>query len=238
MRGRKYEACSWPESGSAPAAQDTDGARLRFVRWDATRGPRRGTVCLLGGRGEFVEKYFEVVADLRRRGACRDHGLARRAVRPRARQSPQGHVGSFEYDRSLHEGDRAARLSAAVSRARPSMGANVLCATRPPRLVVRAHDPVLARSRSPARRLPASAGARHAEIGCLLGLGRSYIRGGLIASSSRTPTAIADVRPRALVPQQGRARHQSALGLGSPRSAGFARLIAPWACVVRRLWRL
>ncbi len=30
--------------------------------------PRRGTVCLFGGRAEFIEKYFEVIADLRRRG--------------------------------------------------------------------------------------------------------------------------------------------------------------------------
>jgi len=42
--------------------------KLRFARWQATRGPERGTVCLFQGRGEFIEKYFEVVADLRRRG--------------------------------------------------------------------------------------------------------------------------------------------------------------------------
>jgi hypothetical protein len=42
--------------------------RLRFARWEATRPPRRGTVCVFHGRGEFIEKYFEVVADLRRRG--------------------------------------------------------------------------------------------------------------------------------------------------------------------------
>lgn len=45
-----------------------DGRHLRFARWDATRGPRRGTVCVFSGRGEYIEKYFEVVADLRRRG--------------------------------------------------------------------------------------------------------------------------------------------------------------------------
>src|SRR5205823_6262292 len=45
-----------------------NGMRLRFARWEATRGPRRGTVCMFHGRGEFIEKYFEVVADLRRRG--------------------------------------------------------------------------------------------------------------------------------------------------------------------------
>ena len=38
-----------------------DGTELRFARWDATRSPRRGTVCLFGGRTEFIEKYFEVI---------------------------------------------------------------------------------------------------------------------------------------------------------------------------------
>ena len=45
-----------------------DGAPLRFGLWDASRMPRRGTVCLFGGRGEFIEKYFETIADLQRRG--------------------------------------------------------------------------------------------------------------------------------------------------------------------------
>jgi lysophospholipase len=45
-----------------------DGKPMRYAVWSASRGPRRGTVCLFGGRTEFIEKYFEVVADLRRRG--------------------------------------------------------------------------------------------------------------------------------------------------------------------------
>lgn len=45
-----------------------DGAPMRYAVWQASRGPSRGTVCLFGGRTEFIEKYFEVVADLRRRG--------------------------------------------------------------------------------------------------------------------------------------------------------------------------
>ena len=45
-----------------------DGVELRFARWEANQSPRQGTVCLFGGRTEFVEKYFEAVADLRRRG--------------------------------------------------------------------------------------------------------------------------------------------------------------------------
>jgi lysophospholipase len=45
-----------------------DGLRLRYALWEANLSPRMGTVCLFGGRTEFIEKYFEVVADLRRRG--------------------------------------------------------------------------------------------------------------------------------------------------------------------------
>lgn len=81
-----------------------DGVRLRYARWAATRGPRRGTVCLFGGRGEFIEKYFEVIADLRRRGFAvatmdwRGQGGSERLLRnPR-----KGHVTSFrDYERDL-----------------------------------------------------------------------------------------------------------------------------------------
>ena len=45
-----------------------DGNPLRFARFEATRGPRRGTIVLVSGFTEFIEKYFEIIADLRRRG--------------------------------------------------------------------------------------------------------------------------------------------------------------------------
>ena len=74
-----------------------DGVFLRFARWDATRGPRRGTACVFPGRGEPIEKYFESIADLRRRGfavAIHDWrgqgGSARPLANPR-----KGHVASF-----------------------------------------------------------------------------------------------------------------------------------------------
>ena len=81
-----------------------DGTVLRFARWDATRGPRRGTACVFPGRGEFIEKYFEVIADLRRRGYAvaihdwRGQGASGRALADRRK----GHVRSFtEYDSDL-----------------------------------------------------------------------------------------------------------------------------------------
>ena len=55
-------------SGAITGMFRSDKLRLRFARWEPTRGPVRGTVCLFQGRGEFIEKYFEVIADLRRRG--------------------------------------------------------------------------------------------------------------------------------------------------------------------------
>jgi len=47
----------------------SDGVRLRFARWPAEGGGTgKGTVAIFGGRAEFIEKYFEVVRELRSRG--------------------------------------------------------------------------------------------------------------------------------------------------------------------------
>ena len=70
---------------------------LRFARWDATRGPRRGTACVFPGRGEAIEKYFETIADLRRRGFAvaildwRGQGGSERLLD----DAGKGHVASF-----------------------------------------------------------------------------------------------------------------------------------------------
>jgi lysophospholipase len=93
-----------PSGGTVGAFKGYDGAELRYARWDATRMPRRGTVCLFGGRAEFIEKYFEVIADLRRRGFAvatmdwRGQGGSQRMLsNPR-----KGYVrGFWEYDRDL-----------------------------------------------------------------------------------------------------------------------------------------
>lgn len=93
-----------PAGATVGTLRADDGVTLRFARWDATRGPRRGTMCLLPGRGEFIEKYFEVVADLRRRGYAvamldwRGQGGSERLLaNPR-----KGHVRSFaDYERDL-----------------------------------------------------------------------------------------------------------------------------------------
>ena len=76
---------------------------MRYARWSAPAG-RKGTVVLLQGRAEFIEKYFETVADLRTRGFAvatldwRGQGLSDRALPDRLK----GYVRSFsDYDLDL-----------------------------------------------------------------------------------------------------------------------------------------
>ena len=73
-----------------------DGVQIRFAHWPAT-GVRRGTICVFPGRAEMIEKYFELVTELRNRGfavAAMDWrgqgGSARMVADPR-----KGYVGDF-----------------------------------------------------------------------------------------------------------------------------------------------
>ena len=75
------------------------GARLRHARWNVpgTAAPK-GSVVILTGRGEFIEKYAtEIVGELLARGYCvfaldwRGQGLSDRALADRNK----GHVDSF-----------------------------------------------------------------------------------------------------------------------------------------------
>jgi len=80
------------------------GLRLRFASWQSVRRERRGTVCIFPGRAEFIEKYFEVVGELRRRGFAvavldwRGQGGSSRLTR----NSLKGHINDFaEYEEDL-----------------------------------------------------------------------------------------------------------------------------------------
>ena len=92
-----------PEDVVTGMLKTPDGRSLRFARFIPPRG-RRGTVCLFQGRTEFIEKYFEIVRDLRSRGFAvatldwRGQGLSDRAL-----SDPlKGHVGNFsEFDTDL-----------------------------------------------------------------------------------------------------------------------------------------
>jgi lysophospholipase len=92
-----------PDNYVTGTLKTPDGVALRFARWAPPAG-RRGTVCIFQGRGEWIEKYFETVRELRARGFAvaaldwRGQGLSDRALRDRHK----GHVGDFsEYDIDL-----------------------------------------------------------------------------------------------------------------------------------------
>jgi lysophospholipase len=92
-----------PEGATVGTVKTSDGAVLRFARFEPPAG-RKGTLCVFPGRAEFIEKYFEVVRDARARGFAvaildwRGQGLSERAL-PNARK---GHVLDFSaYDRDL-----------------------------------------------------------------------------------------------------------------------------------------
>src|SRR3954449_3007474 len=87
-----------PRRPNVMAVETEDGVTLRAVRWRPTTRRDRGTVCILQGRAEFIEKYFETVTELRRRGFAvvafdwRGQGLSGRALAERAK----GYVRNFD----------------------------------------------------------------------------------------------------------------------------------------------
>lgn len=164
-----------------------DDTKLRFAYWEPTRGGSRGTVCVFPGRGEYIEKYFEVVADLRRRGFWvtvmdwrGQGGSERKLANPR-----KGHVMGFtEYDRDL-----AIFMEAMVKPLCPppyialghSMAGNILLRGAQnednvfSRMVlvspmIAIHDAQLRNSRALVR--------LYSEIACLTGLSTAYVKGG------------------------------------------------------------
>jgi lysophospholipase len=78
-----------------------DGLVLRVARWTPVGRTPIGTVCILQGRAEFIEKYFEVAAELLERGFAvvafdwRGQGQSGRQVR----NAYKGHVRSFAHYR-------------------------------------------------------------------------------------------------------------------------------------------
>jgi len=93
-----------PTGGAVGSVTTADGVTLRFASWPAEGNRTHGTVAVLPGRGEAIEKYFETIGDLRRRGFAvaaldwRGQGGSER----RLRNPAKAHVDSFaEYDRDL-----------------------------------------------------------------------------------------------------------------------------------------
>jgi lysophospholipase len=231
-----------PSGATVGALRGYDGAELRYARWDATRMPRRGTVCLFGGRAEFIEKYFEVVADLRRRGfavATMDWrgqgGSQRMLANPR-----KGHVrGFWEYDRDLIRFMKDIVLPDCpppfIGLAH-SMGGNILLrnATMPglwfERIVLVA--PMISINESILGPRPWHARA-YAELSSLLGMSTAYVVGGSDRLESSYPfednmltcdrerwlrtKAVLDIAPD--------------LGLGSPTIGWLRSALRSCACI-------
>lgn len=57
-----------PENAFVGGITAADGRKLRYARFTATSRPLKGTIILLQGRNECVEKYFETIRDLAGRG--------------------------------------------------------------------------------------------------------------------------------------------------------------------------
>lgn len=164
-----------------------DGLLLRCALWQPTRGPARGTVCIVPGRGEFIEKYFEVIADLRRRGYAvamhdlRGQGGSERMLSNRRK----GYVQAFtEYDRDL-----ALFMAEVVRPELPppyvalghSLGGHILLRNAQDedspfeRMIlvspmIAIHERMLGAPRRLVR--------LYAETACLLGMATTYVRGG------------------------------------------------------------
>ncbi len=94
-------------SGAVPGTITAyDGTEFRYARWGPPARGRKGTVCLFGGRTEFIEKYFETISDLRQRGFAvatmdwRGQGGSSRALRNKFK----GHVEDFaQYNTDLEQ---------------------------------------------------------------------------------------------------------------------------------------
>jgi lysophospholipase len=93
-----------PDGAVVGSLKTSDGVRLRAAHWRPMARRPLGTICLFQGRTETIEKYFEVIGDLRMRGFAvatldwRGQGGSER----RLRDPSKGHVDTFnEYDRDL-----------------------------------------------------------------------------------------------------------------------------------------
>ncbi len=87
-----------PEGARVATFKTSDGIELRYALFAKGPGAPRGTICLVHGRTEFIEKYFETIADFQSRGFAvatfdwRGQGGSQRLIGNRR----LGHVGSFD----------------------------------------------------------------------------------------------------------------------------------------------
>ena len=226
-----------PDGAVAGALATRDGVKVRFARWSAAAN-RKGTVCVFQGRSEFIEKYFEVVSDLRSRGFAvaaldwRGQGLSDRALAdPR-----KGHVRRFsDYDLDVEAFMREVVLPDCppphFALAHSLGGAILIRAVHRgrrwfERMVFSA--PMLALTGRAARATP----RRTIRLSRLLGMGQSYVPGGGATAVPSLPFA-----GNVLTSDPGRYARTAkiveaapGLGLGSPTvawlDAAYAQMAA------------
>ena len=218
-----------PEGAELHVLRTADALSLRVAMWRGTGAA--GTVLVLPGRSEFIEKYFEVVADLLRRGFAvvvldwRGQGGSQRELAdPR-----KGHVDDFRlYLRDL---DAVLGLMDVQRLPQPwhglahSMGGAVLASAiaggerRLSRAMLSA--PMFGIHRAPSR---GWAGALAAVLN-LIGLGGWYVPGG----RAHAPSALDSFEGNALTSDHVRYRRTEAaliagpdLAIGSPTVAWVA----------------
>jgi lysophospholipase len=57
-----------PEGARAGFFKTTDNIQLRFAIFKTSQKKKKGTICLVHGRTEYIEKYFETIVDFQKRG--------------------------------------------------------------------------------------------------------------------------------------------------------------------------
>ena len=224
-----------PEGAEVCTLTTADALELRLAFW---RGTGMGTVLVLPGRSEFIEKYFEVVGDLRARGfsvAVLDWrgqgGSQRELADPR-----KGHVDDFHlYLRDL---DAALTFMAAQDLPRPwyglahSMGGAVLA------LAVAGGERRLLRAVLSAPMFGIHGISSHgassllAGLLSLAGLGGRYVPGG----RTRAPSAFSAFEGNVLTSDPVRYRRAEAVLIAGPDLAIGAPTVA-WATAAFRAIR-
>ncbi len=106
MRLEQIETFPELKDGKCREMQAFDDHIVRTALWPATTPTPRGTICLLQGRAEYIEKYYEVVSELRAKGfAVATFDWRGQGGSDRLLENPRkGHIGRFsDYGRDLEQ---------------------------------------------------------------------------------------------------------------------------------------
>lgn len=216
-----------PEDPVAGMLAMRDGIRLRYARFAATARPLRGTVIIMQGRNESIEKYFETIRDLAARGfASVTFDLRGQGGSDRMLRDPQrGHVDDFRqyvddleplFDEIVLPDCRGPYyLLAHSTGALVSLLATPILANRVQRMVLTA--PLIGLAGLP---FSMNTACRIASAMYALGLGSRYLGGGPRRSAS-TPfaTNVLTSDPDRYRRNLAIVDHHPDLGLGGPTAS-------------------